>query len=137
MQQQRFGDMTKIGIFWVYGGEIFGKAVNVESGIEGVPGMIDCQDNHADVWEIERPWAKISQILAHSEYQDIPRGRVLFLSKQKQSLVYADKSLMNLETKLLISTFFEFNTIDAIWRKDDHYSTSTIEIDELFHDGDY
>ena len=43
--------MTKIGVFWVFNGVVFGKAVELAQGIEGVPGLIDCDDNHADVWD--------------------------------------------------------------------------------------
>ena len=128
--------MSKIGIFWIHSGAIFGKSVNIDSGIEGIPGVIDSQENHADVWDRERPWVQVSKELSFSEYQDVPRGRVLFLPKQNQSLVYADKCLMANEAKLLISKFFEFNPDSALWKKDSHYTTSKKDIDSLFGDND-
>lgn len=126
--------MSKIGIFWVYNGVVFGKAVGLESGVEGVPGKIDSQDNHAAVWELERPWASVSTALAGVEYEEVPRGRVLFLSKQERPLVYADKVLMNPEIRLKIAEFFEFSPRDARWQSDDHYTTSKADLDELFSD---
>ena len=124
--------MNKVGVFWIYDGTIFGKSVSIDSGIEGVPGFIDSPDNHADVWEFERPWAQVSKELSSIEYQDISRGRVLFLSEQNKSLIYADKNLFNTQNKQLISSFFEFKLEDAIWKADAHYTISKNDIDRLF-----
>lgn len=126
--------MAKIGIFWVSRDTVFGKAVSIDMGTEGVPGIIDSPDTHVDVWEHERPWIHVSATLADVEYQDIPRGRVLFQLKQEKPLVYADKTLMNAANKLLISQFFDFNPSVALWRSDVHYTTSKNELDQLFSD---
>jgi hypothetical protein len=124
--------MANIGVFWVYNGTVFGKAVSVETGFEGVPGIVDSRDDHVDVWEHERPWLDVSAALASAEYQDVPRGRVL--SRQGKPLVYADKTLLNAESKMRIAQFFEFNPDAAIWKSDMHYTTSRTELDELFSD---
>lgn len=126
--------MTKIGVFWVFNGVVFGKAVELAQGIEGVPGLIDCDDNHADVWEIEHPWATISPSLANVEYQDTPRGRLLFSTKQERLLVYLDKALMSSACRLKISQFFGFKLNDVIWRSDAHYTTAKNDLDALFSD---
>ena len=126
--------MSKIGVFWAYNGIVFGKAVEQINGIEGVPGLIDCHDNHADVWDVDRPWAAVSPSLASTEYQDIPRGRVLFSTKLNQPLVYLDKALMNLTYRQKISQFFELTLGDVIWRSDAHYTTSQNALDALFSD---
>lgn len=96
--------MAKIGVFWVYKGMIFGKPIDLEYGIEGIPGILDSPDSHADVWEFERPWVHVSKSLEFREYEDVPRGRVL-LSKGKP-LVYLEKVLKGVENKKLISQFF-------------------------------
>lgn len=122
--------MAKIGVFWLHNGVVFGKSNDVNSGFEGVPGLVDSQDNHSDVWETDA----IPQALAGLEYQDIPRGRVLFMPKQDKHLVYADKTLMNPEGKVLIAAFFDFTVESAIWKRDLHYTTSQEDIDQLFSD---
>lgn len=126
--------MKKIGIFWVYDGVVFGKAVGLNVGAEGVLGKIDSQDNHAAVWENERPWSLVSAALSGVGYEEVPRGRVLFLSKQERPLVYVDKVLMNSESRLKIAQFFEFNPKDAHWQSDAHYTTSKSDLDALFSD---
>jgi hypothetical protein len=124
--------MANIGVFWVYNGTVFGKAVSVETGFEGVPGIVDSRDDHVDVWEQERPWVGVSTALASAEYQDVPRGRAL--SRQGKPLVYADKMLLTSENKVRIAKFFDFNPDVAIWKGDLHYTTSRTELDELFSD---
>lgn len=124
--------MANIGVFWLYNGAVFGKAVSVDTGFEGVPGIVDSRDDHVDVWERERPWIHVSATLAGVEYQDVPRGRVL--SRQGKPLVYADKTLMNADSKLLIAQFFDFNPDAAHWQSDLHYTTSSVELDALFSD---
>lgn len=126
--------MTKIGVFWLFNGVVFGKAVEQKNGIEGVPGLIDCDDNHADVWEVDRPWITVAPSLANLEYQDIPRGRVLFSTKLNQPLVYLDKALMNTVCRQKISQFFEFEHSDVRWRSDTHYTTAKNDLDALFYD---
>ncbi|MDO9167481.1 MAG: hypothetical protein Q7U18_00065 [Methylobacter sp.] len=124
--------MAKIGVFWVHNGTVIGKAESLEAGIEGVPGIIDSNENHIDVWKINRKWIREFPHLAGVEYQEIPRGRVLFLKKENRPLVYLDKSLMPSENRLLISEFFEFEQGTALWRSDPHYTTSRNELDNLF-----
>lgn len=123
---------NNIGVFWVYNGTVFGKAVSVDAGFEGVPGIVDSRDDHVDVWEHERPWVHVSASLASAEYQDVPRGRVL--SRQGRPLVYADKSLLNTESKFLIAQFFDFNPDVAHWQSDVHYTTACADLDALFSD---
>lgn len=123
--------MAKIGVFWIFRGVIFGKAVRLDAGVEGVPGVVDSPDNHIDVWDLDRPWAARFPELSGVEYQDVPRGRVLYLVKGVH-LVYLDKSLMSAAGRLLISEFFEISTGKSQWRSDVHYTTSRREIDQLF-----
>ena len=124
--------MAKIGIFWIFKGAIFGKAVRLDAGVEGVPGVIDSPDNHADVWDLDRPWAPRFPELSGVEYQDVPRGRVLYLADKGVHLVYLDKSLMTTAGRLLICELFEISAGKSQWRSDVHYTTSRREIDQLF-----
>lgn len=122
--------MAKIGVFWIYQSIVFGKSVNLEDGIEGVPGILDSPDNHADVWESERPWMKASRSLEFLEYQDVPRGRVL--SSKGKPIVYLDRVLKGDANKRLISEFFEFESKSASWHSDVHYTTTSSDLNRLF-----
>lgn len=126
--------MAKIGVFWIFNDVVFGNAVELINGTEGVSGLIDCDDNHADIWEVDRPWATVSPSLGSVEYQDIPRGRVLFSTKHNRPLVYLDKALMSPAYRQKISQFFDFKLSNVTWRSDTHYTTAKNDLDALFSD---
>ena len=124
----------KIGVFWGYSGCVFGKAVSLDTGFSQTEQIRDSNETHADVWDSEKPWLQVSKDLAFKEYQDVPRGRVLFNHHKGKPLVYADKKLLTPEFKKLIADFFEFVPENAIWKRDDHYTTSQDELAQLFDD---
>jgi hypothetical protein len=126
--------MSKIGIFWIYKSTVIGKAIALNDGVEGVPGIIDSQDNHADFWEQNREYINHFPELSGVEYYAVPRGRVLFIKKTNRVQVYLDRNLIRRESKLLISNFFEFDPGYALWKNDLHYTTSENELDNLFGD---
>jgi|JI10StandDraft_1071094.scaffolds.fasta_scaffold37716_3 hypothetical protein len=126
--------MAKVGIFWLYQRQIFGKAICIDQGGEAVSGLIDTDDNHVDVWEQLRITGQLPTELTSFEYQDVPRGRAIFSQKQHKLIVYLDKVLMNKESKQTIATFFDVLPHDVIWRRDSHYSTTPDDIDRLFLD---
>ena len=132
--EKRIKAVVMIGVFWIHRGAVFGKAVPLDEGVEGVPSIIDCEVNHVDVWEFDKPWLAIDPLFSQREYQDVPRGRVLFLARQKRPLVYADKTLLNAVGKNRIASFFGFDVGAAVWKSDAHYSTSGDEIGRFFDD---
>ena len=85
--------MVKIGIFWVYKNTVIGKALDLYEGHENIPGLIDSPDSHIDLWENNSSFVLPFTELRGSEYQEIPRGRVMYSSKDNASLVYMDKVL--------------------------------------------
>lgn len=120
-----------IGIFWVYKGIVFGRTRNQAEGDEHVAGIIDSPENHADHWDTEKDYLTLFPELRFSEYMDIPRGRVLYSRKEKQAVVYMDKTLFSDSTKRLIREFFHLEDEAVAWRSDTHYTTSLGEIDRL------
>lgn len=126
--------MAAVGVFWIYKNQLFGKPSPLDNGVEGVPNLIDSPDNHADIWDTEQPGQKCFPELIHREYQDIPRGRVLFDKRRKKSIVYMDRTLMTATNRRRIAELFELTLEDVIWRKDSHYTTDSAAIDRLFSD---
>jgi hypothetical protein len=106
-------------------------------GHENIPGLIDSPDNHIDLWEKKSSFVIPFTELTGSEYQEIPRGRVMYSSKDDISLVYMDKTLHLDGTKELISTFFQLNNIDVKWLRDEHYTTDLQIIDDYFDDHEH
>lgn len=116
--------MPHIGIFWAYRGIVFGRAVELTAGEEGVPGLLDSPDNHADLWEGKELLNGYPELRGR-EYFDVPRGRVLWNSAQHQAIVYMDAKLFDAAIKARIADFFDLTTSEVVWRTDPHYTTQT------------
>ena len=83
--------MAKIGIFWFYKDTVLGKVCDLAQGDESIPGLIDSPDNHIDIWENDDNWINPFPELVGTEYQTIPRGRVIYSTKsQKKRIVKND-----------------------------------------------
>lgn len=114
--------VPRIGIFWIYQGVVLGQAVDLAVGEEGVPGLLDSPDNHADLWEGKRLLTSYPELRGR-EYFAVPRGRVLWNFPQKQAIVYMDAKLFDAATKASIAVFFDLTTSEIVWRTDPHYTT--------------
>lgn len=121
-----------IGIFWVYLGKVFGQAEPVTAGTEAVLGLVDSNLDHVTVWEKMASARHTLPELTGMEYQQVPRGRVLWQRKKSCHLVYLDKTLLAHETRAAIAEFFQFDKSHAVWKSDSHYTTATDELDRLF-----
>jgi hypothetical protein len=101
-----------------------------------VPGIIDSPFNHVETWDLDRSFRKPFPELRGMQYQDVPRGRVLFDSKQQQHIIYLGRDLMNARSKELIAEFFGFDPESAAWKIDVHYTTNADEIGSLLDDSE-
>ena len=123
--------MSYIGVFWWCKDHVIGKARGLAEGERGLSYIIDSPDTHMDLWEQHPETIQLPNALRELDYQEMPRGRVVFDIKAKQSIVYIDKSLLNDEVKAAISEFFQLKPKQAKWRKDPHYTVDPWEIGRL------
>jgi hypothetical protein len=124
--------MAMIGVFWVYQHRVFGKRAPIEAGEEAVKGMVDSPYDHVDVWETDTDYRRNFPELVQAEYQQIPRGRVLYQTGKGVPVVYLDSTLNTPPVRELIARFFEFPVEQASWQKDAHYTTRQNDLDALF-----
>ena len=110
----------KIGIFWHYQNQIIGIAHDFNLSDQDSLGLIDNAYVHIDYWEALRN--QIAE-LRHIEYEEIPRGRVIYNSLSNKTIVYMDAKLFKKSIAKQITEFFELNFDDVIWQKDPHYKT--------------
>lgn len=110
----------KIGIFWHYQNQIIGIAHDFNLLDQDSLGLIDSAYVHIDYWEALRN--QITE-LRHIEYEEIPRGRVIYNSLSNKTIVYMDAKLFKKNIAKQIAEFFELNFDDVIWQKDPHYKT--------------
>ena len=122
---------SKIGIFWIYKGEVLGRAVPLSAGGENYPGLVDSPDNHVEVWD------EPSFLLAHPElklreYQDVPRGRVLWDMNNRKAIIYMDSTLHTPDNKANLRNFFALENCEVQWGTDSHYTTKIDDLTVLF-----
>lgn len=123
--------MASIGIFWVFEGEVFGVRTPVNQASERIAGVLDSDAEHVSSWPHQQ---RLNSALTAYEYQDIPRGRVLYQCNIKRYRVYLDKSLMTQPIKKAIADYFGFTVPHADWRCDLHYTTAPDQIGRLLDD---
>jgi hypothetical protein len=122
----------QVGIFWVYKGRVLGRATPIAEGEERVPGLVDSPDSHVTYWEDNPDFLNPFPELRGSDYEIIPRGRVLYSKSEGLAIVYMDKTLFNKKAKELILTFFGLEQVSVSWRTDEHYTTSKRKLERLF-----
>jgi hypothetical protein len=133
LSERRFeNNMVKVGVFWIYRKTVVGRAIDLETGEEGVPGLIDSPDNHADLWE-KVVLGAFPELCDH-QYFDIPRGRVLWDANNERAIVYLDASLNAPEIRAEIARFFDLYDDAITWRSDAHYNTNKEALNKLFSD---
>lgn len=126
-----------IGIFWGYQSKVFGAKQPLSAGDSTLPGFIDSTFAHVFVWETNLSIKSQYHELCSMEYQDIPRGRVVFKGVATQAkggkyIVYLDKCLLTDAYKQVILEFFELQGKKVVWRMDAHYTTNPDDLDALF-----
>ncbi len=126
--------MPRIGVFWFYNAVVIGRAIDLEAGEEGIPGVIDSPDTHSDLWEHDRRLLIPFPELRASEYHSVPRGRVLWQIEPPLARVYMDSVLFEPTIKDKIVKFFALESSKVKWGRDPHYSTSQKDLAELFDD---
>jgi hypothetical protein len=85
---------------------------------------------HYDVWN---KWQKLNavvlakqsipQAVAYHEYEDFPRGRIVYQTKSDQFIVYADRRLQHPDLLAKIANLFALTPGTFVVRSDAHYRT--------------
>ena len=118
----------KVGIFWVFNGKVLAATYPLKDGQEygdAINGLTD----HVKYWP---QFQKQLPALRHLEYQDIPRGRVLFMRPAKKYHVYMDKVLHTLKNKRALLKEFELPQRTTRFLMDAHYTTDWEDLQNLF-----
>ena len=117
----------KVGIFWVFNGKVLAAAYDLSAGQpygDAINGLTD----HVKHWP---HFQKLHPELRDKEYQDVPRGRVLFMRLTRKFHVYMDKVLHTTKTKRDLLKAFELPRA-ARFLMDPHYTTDWEDLERLF-----
>ena len=118
----------KIGIFWLFGRRLLKAAIPLEHGV-AFSGAINSPLSHVDFWpRLQRQ----HRDLRWSEYEEIPRGRVLFINKKNIFCVYMGIALHTPATKRRLLRAFNLPKDRTRFLTDPHYTTDPKSLDALF-----
>ncbi|MEA2029335.1 MAG: hypothetical protein U9N49_10225 [Campylobacterota bacterium] len=107
-----------IGIFWLYQNQIYCKSIAMES-IEPVNGFRDSDFAHYQVWD---EIIKQHKDFYLYEYEDIPRGRVVYDIENVQYIVYANQDIIDSKkANAFIIDAFALKSKKVIFKYDEHY----------------
>lgn len=88
-------------------------------------GLIDSPFQHITEWEQGQVYLPQFRDLSGSEYQECPRGRVVYSKAQNKTIVYMDKSLFSKSNKDEIKAHFGLTECRVAWKADPHYRVFT------------
>lgn len=107
-----------IGIFWIYQSQIYLKTIEANR-VKPINGFIDSDFAHYQVWDEISSQNKDFYLY---EYEDIPRGRVVYDVENTQYIVYANNDIINSdEAKALIINGFNLKVDSILFKYDEHY----------------
>lgn len=110
--------MSSIGVFWIYKTQIYSKPIKVDD-VKSINGFIDSDFSHYQVWNEISLQNKDFYLY---EYEDIPRGRVVYDVENTQYIVYSNEDIINSDkAKKSITEAFNLNTTKVVFKYDSHY----------------
>jgi len=110
--------MKNIGLFWVYENQIFYELQKLKD-IKSINGFKDSNLSHYKVWDkVKKQHPKFYLY----NYEDIPRGRVVYNINFNQYIVYCNENIYKDDiSKNLILLTFDLLNENVIFKKDEHY----------------
>ena len=106
------------GIFWFYDNKVIGIAHDFSLKEADSIGLIDSKYTHVDYWEMLR---RQLPELKDREYEQLPRGRVIFDTNKNKAIIYIDETLLKRRKVNEILNFFDLDFTSVVLRTDSHY----------------
>jgi len=116
-----------LGILWFFKGRLIKAETVLEDGING-PDAINARDDHVNVWPALQ---RRNPDLVGLEYDEVPRGRVVFIKKSTKFRVYMDKKFHKPAIRKSILAF-RLPKIRTQFLTDPHYTTDPRELERMF-----
>ncbi len=118
----------KVGIFWVFDEKLLPATWALQAGEEygdAINGLAD----HVNYWP---QFQKQNPELKRLDYQEVPRGRVLFSKTSQKFHIFMDKVLHEPKIKRAILKKFDLPAAKTKFLTDLHYTTNPEELNRLF-----
>ncbi len=127
-------DTPLVGIFWFIADAAAIHLLAHTCPLTAAEPYADCltsADGHYEIWSAWRrhtqrlPLPALRPIIAQTEYETWPRGRVVYETQPARFVVYADVQLIHPARLARIHAAFELPPDGTIARTDPHYSRAT------------
>ena len=89
--QSKSGPEPHVGIFWLLDGILLSDSTPLDQA-EPYGDHLTHPRSHIDVWD---GWQKLGKVPGDVPYEEPPRGRVVFNRKTSQSVLLADKCILD------------------------------------------
>ena len=109
---------NNIGVFWIFEKRVFFETQKLED-IKSINGFKDSDLYHYQVWnKVKNQHSKFYLY----EYENIPRGRVVYDIKENLFIIYCNENILQKEiSKKLILEKFQLLNENSIFKEDEHY----------------
>jgi hypothetical protein len=120
----------EVGIFWIYKKTLIQESVPISEG-EDSGDYVNGPVGHYMVWRHVQE--AIPELRAY-EYDQVPRGRVLYSKADKRFYVYGPKEfLKSASHKRTVLSGFNIPDSQAVFRSDEHYATiASVRVQDVF-----
>ncbi len=128
-------NLPSVGIFW----QVAGVLVIDQSALEDAEPYGDCRTHARGHYECWQEWralggTKLAALgypvkIASTEYDEWPRGRVVYETPANRFVLYADRHLQHPDIVAALKIAFGIATADAIVKSDLHYRTRSASWD--------
>jgi hypothetical protein len=108
----------EVGIFWLFRGEVLSDSIPWTLGEE----YGDFVNGHSDHCKFWRSLRRHNPALVDYEYDQVPRGRVVYSKKDDKFFVYGSEDFVrDEEEKTLVVSEFHLPLGKMVFRADEHY----------------
>ena len=118
LKRDRLAGVGEVGIFWLYDNSVLQQSVPFTQG-DDYGDYVNGKEDHYTFW---RSFQRIYPSLQSMEYDEIPRGRVVYSKKDKTFYVYGSKKFMkDTKNKNRVMRDFGLSKKNTIFKSDLHY----------------
>ncbi len=120
IERARSACVGEVGIFWFFKGNVISDSVSHSLG-EEYGNFVNGRSDHCTFWpSIQR----LSPEAAKYEYDQVPRGRVVYNRKDDRFFVYgSEKFVRNERQKGMVLSKFNLPPDKTFFRADEHYAS--------------
>ena len=123
----RYSGVGEVGIFWFFNGRVIHDSVPFTQG-EEYGDFVNGRSDHCSFW---RDIQRRVPALAMLEYDQVPRGRVVYRKKDATFLVYGSEQFIGSTVqKGLVADSFNLPLKKTVFKTDEHYSNISGMLEE-------